>query len=122
MKHAFIFAGTFLLGALVVLAARTARHDPHATHAHAAHASTAPAAHPAPPAGPAAPASTATPPPGGAVNTVCAICGMQVDAKLPTVEYQGQRIGFGCRMCLPKFKAQPDKYGPHYLRNEVMPR
>ncbi len=119
MKHASIFAATFLLGALVTLAARTARHDPHAAHA------AAPAAHASPPAAPSAAApATATPAPQTAapVNTLCAICGMQVDPKLPTLEYKGQRIGFGCRMCPPKFKAEPDKYGPYYLRNELMPK
>lgn len=54
------------------------------------------------------------------VNTVCAICGMKVDPSLPTAEYQGKKIGFGCRMCPPKFKADPDKYGPYYLRNETI--
>jgi YHS domain-containing protein len=56
------------------------------------------------------------------VNTVCAICGMAVDPKLPTMEYQGKTIGFGCKMCAPKFKADPDRYGPAYLRNEVIKR
>lgn len=54
------------------------------------------------------------------VNTVCAICGMEVDPDLPTATYQGKTIGFGCRACPPKFKADPDKYGPAYLRNEVI--
>jgi YHS domain-containing protein len=56
------------------------------------------------------------------VNTRCAICGMPVDPSLPTLEYKGQTIGFGCRMCAPKFKADPDKYGPVYLKNEVIKR
>jgi len=47
---------------------------------------------------------------------------MDVDPSLPTVEYQGQTIGFGCRMCPPKFKADPDRYGPLYLKNEVIKR
>jgi YHS domain-containing protein len=59
---------------------------------------------------------------GKPVNTVCSICGMDVDPSLPTVEYQGQTIGFGCRMCPPKFKAEPDRYGPIYLKNEVIKR
>lgn len=129
-RHVFIFVGTFAVGALIALAARTARHDPHAGHAapatvsptmapraspaassasHAAHGdASAPAAAPAT-------ASAAKP-----VNSVCAICGMNVDPKLPTAEYKGQTIGFGCRMCPPKFKADPDRYGPSYLRNEVI--
>lgn len=57
---------------------------------------------------------------GKPVNTVCAICGMDVDPSIPTAEYQGKTIGFGCRMCPPKFKADPDRYGPAYLRNEVL--
>ena len=56
------------------------------------------------------------------VNTVCAICGMEVNPGVPTAEYQGKKIGFGCKMCPPKFKAEPDKYGPYYLRNEVFKR
>ena len=56
------------------------------------------------------------------VNTRCAICGMPVDPSVATVEYQGKKIGFGCKMCAPKFKADPEKYGPIYLRNEVIKR
>ena len=72
--------------------------------------------HTAPAASTAAAASTDT------VNSVCAICGMKVDPSLPTLEYQGKSIGFGCKMCAPKFKADPDKYGPAYLKNEVIKR
>lgn len=121
IRHVFVFLGTFLAGALIVLAIRAAAFDPHrAPHApddrspkataaasaadpHAAHASAA------------APVADGKP-----VNTVCAICGMDVDPRLPTLEYQGKKIGFGCRMCPPKFTANPDKYGPYYLRNEVI--
>jgi YHS domain-containing protein len=56
------------------------------------------------------------------VNTVCAICGMKVDPELETLEYQGKTIGFGCKLCAPKFKADPERYGPLYLRNEVIKR
>ncbi len=56
------------------------------------------------------------------VNSVCAICGMKVDPAVPTLEYQGKTIGFGCKLCAPKFNANPDKYGPLYLRNEVIKR
>ena len=119
-KHVFIFLGTFVLGAIIALAARTAAHQPHAEHAPAVAAAkrtTAPAApdtheHAAHGAAPAA----------KPVNTVCAICGMDVDPNLPTAQYQGKTIGFGCKMCPPKFKAEPDKYGPLYLRNEVVER
>ncbi len=65
-------------------------------------------------------ATVAQPTVGQPVNTVCAICGMAVDPSLPTLEYQGKSIGFGCKMCAPKFKADPDRYGPAYLRNELI--
>jgi YHS domain-containing protein len=135
MKPFLTFLATFVLGAVVALTVRTARHDPHgapaadphAGHAHAGPAASAPAS---PPAGataaPAAPVPAsdhhAAAPSTAPVNTVCGICGMKVDPSLPTVTYQGKTIGFGCRMCPPKFKADPEKYGPLYLRNEVVPR
>lgn len=102
-RHAFIFLGTFLLGALIALAARTATHAPPAAHESqiSNFRSQIPVA-------------------GAPVNTVCAICGMPVDPKLPTATYRGKVIGFGCKMCPPKLKAEPDKYGPYYLRNEVI--
>lgn len=147
-RHVFLFLGTFVAGALVALVVRAARHDPHADHTPTAHtsgeyapmvsnplappaakAAAAPEDHSAHDAG-TKPADAAPPPataaaPGEAdrpVNTVCAICGMEVDPRLPTEKYQGQTIGFGCRMCPPKFRADPDKYGPYYLRNEVIQR
>lgn len=135
IRHAFLFLGTFAGGALLALVVRAALFDPHAGHgatpvrspdyapmvsnpltpasAHANHP--APAAPAAPNAAAPAPAASAT-----TVNSVCAICGMQVDPTLPTLEYQGKTIGFGCKMCAPKFKADPDRYGPAYLRNEVL--
>lgn len=88
--------------------------QPAASDAHAGHG----ASHSTTPAAGAAVASPAKA--GQPVNTICAICGMDVDPKLPTVEYQGQTIGFGCKMCAPKFKADPDRYGPAYLRNELI--
>jgi hypothetical protein len=139
IRNIFIFLGTFVAGALIALVARAAMFKPHAGHeGHPEKADYAPmvsnalapaqsqsnakseSAKPAaadPHAGHAmAKASDADKP----VNTVCAICGMDVDPKLPTLEYQGKKIGFGCRMCPPKFKADPDRYGPYYLRNEVI--
>ncbi len=137
MKSIFLFLGTFALGALIALGARTALHDPHAGHDTTAATTTrgdyAPLVKNTPPAPATSPSSpptpsTATDPHAGhtaakkPVNTVCAICGMKVDPSLPTMEYQGQTIGFGCKMCPPKFVAEPDKYGPFYLRNEVIKR
>lgn len=145
-RSLFIFLGTFAAGALIALVTRAALHDPHsdneghvaaggeyapmvanvlapAASAHAGHAAHADhAGH----AGAAASADKAPAPasaePGKPVNTVCAICGMDVDPRLPTAQYQGKTIGFGCRMCPPKFKADPDRYGPLYLKNEVVQR
>lgn len=132
-KHILLFAATFILGALIALAARTATHDPHA-QARTADAQTSqplpsnhlhdanPAAAKPKTDGSDAKTKSQTSDASAPVNTVCAICGMAVDPKLPTLEYQGKKIGFGCRMCPPKFKANPDKYGPYYLRNEVIKR
>lgn len=137
MKSITLFLATFVLGALIALAARTARHDPHAGHDTTGSTTTcgdyAPMVNNSPP--PNSPISNsksqipaARDPHAGhpaaktPVNSVCAICGMKVDPSLPTMEYQGQTIGFGCKMCAPKFKAEPDKYGPSYLRNELIKR
>jgi YHS domain-containing protein len=128
-RHVFIFLGTFLVGALFALGARTATHRPELSPAapakdrggYAALVNNAPPPDHSAQAHAAAPA-TAPAPAGKSVNTVCAICGMAVDPKLPTLDYQGRTIGFGCKLCAPKFKADPDKYGPLYLRNEVIKR
>jgi hypothetical protein len=120
VRNIFIFLATFAVGALIALVTRAAMFQPHAGHeGHPAKPDYAPmvtnALAPAQPAAQPAAAPAADKP----VNTVCAICGMDVDPKVPTLEYQGKKIGFGCKMCPPKFKADPDKYGPYYLRNEV---
>lgn len=139
----FVFLGTFTTGALIALVTRAALFEPHATREaspvgggdyaqmvtntlapHNAapvadpHAGHGPAGAPAPIAATAAPAQDGDKP----VNTVCAMCGMDVDPKLPTATYQGRTIGFGCRMCLPRFNKDPDRWGPLYLRNEVVRR
>lgn len=137
-----IFLGTFVAGALIALVARAAFFAPHANdeaapvgggdYAPMVTNTLAPANSTAKPAAPAtdehagdgapktsARAEVATDAP---VNTVCAICGMPVDPKLPTAQYQGKTIGFGCRMCPPKFAKDPDRWGPLYLRNETAKR
>ena len=139
IRNLFIFFATFAVGALVAFIARAAWHKPHTVvteHSAAEHApmvsnalASKSAAKPdsnhvghSKPAetkpGDVTPAASTA----GPVNTVCAICGMKVDPSVPTLEYQGKKIGFGCKMCEPKFKADPDKYGPIYLRNEVIKR
>lgn len=123
IRNTFIFLGTFLLGAVIVLAIRAASFEPHAAASAPASAASSAAmvSNPLTPPPPAIPTATVA---AGAkpVNTVCAICGMDVDPKLPTLEYQGKAIGFGCKLCPPKFQAEPDRYGPYYLRNEVIKR
>lgn len=140
-RSLFIFLGTFAVGALIALVARAALFAPHA-HREAnavgggayapmvtntlAPRDTAPAPAPAAVAAPAASAAAASTAVASAdakpVNTVCAICGMDVDPKLPTATYQGKTIGFGCRMCPPRFAKDPDRWGPMYLKNEVVKR
>ncbi len=145
-RHLYIFLGTFAIGALVALGARTASHQPHGAPAQSqisdlksqipakAHASADP--HASHRSSSSAPSQISDPhsqvsdlksqisDPNSQipVNTQCAICGMAVDPKLPTVTYRGKTIGFGCKICPPKFAAEPDKYGPLYLRNETIKR
>jgi hypothetical protein len=147
-RNVVLFLATFAVGAIIAFAARAALHEPHAATTAIAHAppettplvsnaltpATSPvesrgehAHHAAKSAAPVANANHDThaapakpQPPAETVNTRCAICGMPVDPSLPTLEYQGKKIGFGCKMCAPKFQADPDKYGPIYLRNEVI--
>jgi len=150
IRHVFIFLGMFVVGATIALVGRAAKYKsvaelsgpippaseitPMVSNVRASQPgnAAAPPAKPIPaepaPSGregrgtmPPAAADTA-PTTTGAVNTVCAICGMDVDPKIPTIEYQGKKIGFGCTTCPPKFRADPDKYGPIYLRNEVIKR
>jgi hypothetical protein len=140
IRNTFLFLGTFVAGALVALVVRAALFRPHADHqspppvggayapmvtnspAPAATAGAAASSAPVASQPPAAPVATVSPAAGIPVNTICAICGMEVDSKLPTAQYQGKAIGFGCKMCPPKFQADPDRYGPYYLRNEVYPK
>ncbi len=115
MRPILLFLACFVAGAIATLAIRTARHQPHpvlppSPALPAPAPSGASAAVPPAPGAHAATASQAMP-----VNATCAICGMPVDPKLPTATYQGKTIGFGCRMCPPKFQAEPDRYGPAFL-------
>jgi hypothetical protein len=116
MKPAILFLVTFLVGAALAFATRTALHKPYIN----------PTPQAAPPAAPATPAAdphaghTSAAAPSSTVNTVCAICGMDVDPDIKPATYQGKLIGFGCAACPPKFAKDPDRYGPSALRNEVV--
>jgi YHS domain-containing protein len=118
-KHFFIFLGTFVVGALVALTVRAARHNgsDHVAPTHATHEHTTSASEPKTQNSETKTSSDVAPAP---VNSVCAICGMEVDPDIPTADYQGKTVGFGCKACPPKFKANPDKYGPAALRNEIV--
>ncbi len=129
-KNIILFVATFIAGALIALAARTALHKPFtAPTGHVDNAAYAPMVTNSSPAeAPAAavapvPAATASPiasePASKTVNNICAVCGMDVDPDLPTATYKGKSIGFGCKACPAKFAANPDLYGPAALRNEV---
>jgi len=43
------------------------------------------------------------------VNKLCPVGKEDVDPKV-TIDYKGKTIGFCCEDCIPKFKADPDKY------------
>jgi len=139
-RHLIVFVVTFAIGAVIAVVLRTGSHKPYEEHRghpatgaasaapataydtkdpHAGHASATPAAPTDavdPHQGHAAPAAPAA----SAVNTICAICGMPVNPALGTIVYKGKQIGFGCKTCPPKFKADPAKYGEASLKNQVV--
>jgi hypothetical protein len=146
--HLAYFIAAFAAGCIAALAARAAWFQPYVDHSghpaapaysqmvtnpsapavdpHAGH--TSPAAPAAPAAAPASEAKPAADPHAGhgamktgvPVNTVCAICGMDVDPSIKPATYKGKLVGFGCRMCPPKFAADPERYGPAALENRVV--
>ena len=120
MKSVILFIVTFVVGAALALVVRTVRHQPYAEPASAAPAA-ASAADPHAGHNQQAPLA-ASPEPKGAttVNSVCAICGMDVNPSIKTAVYQGKTIGFGCAACPGTFAKDPDRYGPAALRNEVL--
>jgi YHS domain-containing protein len=137
-NHLLFFAAAFVLGTVVAVAARSALFRPYENHPTAEPAAEyapmaanplTPAAQPTaektkpspPPAAPADPhAGHHASAPAKTVNTVCPICGMDVDPSLKPATYQGKLVGFGCRMCPPKFARDPDRYGPAALENKVV--
>jgi hypothetical protein len=138
-RSLLIFVACFLVGSAGALVARTALHHPYADAPEAAapapaaspqdgeHHPTAPPAdgehhHPmAPPADGEHhhPAPAAAPGPTAIRNTICPVCGFEVDPALPTSRYRDQVIGFGCEAnrCKAKFDADPERYGPAALAN-----
>jgi YHS domain-containing protein len=120
-KHLFPFFAALILGAVIALAVRSAKHQPTPAEDSSLRGAAGDAAiHHSASGAERAPSTASSAPAPTPVNTVCAICGMDVDPSIPTATYQGKTIGFGCRMCPPKFKADPDRYGPAYLANKVL--
>lgn len=146
-RYLVIFVVTFAVGAVIAVILRTGGHHPYGEpprpppmagmDPHGEHRPPPPEAgmpppsheqshdHGAPPPPPpmdahhdhgAPPAPAA---PGGAVNTICPGCGGPVDPKIPMADYQGKKVGFNCKMCPPKFAAEPQKYGEAALKNKA---
>ena len=118
IRHLLTFLIAAGIGALVALALRSAWHQPYSSPAPSEiheHPSAPPAKPPTDPHAGHAASPAATP-----VNSICAICGMKPDPTLTTT-YQGKTIAFGCKGCPEKFKKDPDRYGPYFLRSEEAP-
>lgn len=110
MKSLVLFLVTFLVGAALAFGVRAALHDPHALPSEAsAKEGASHAGH-----------STSLNAQPATINTLCPICGMEVDPSLPVATYEGKSVGFGCAACPPKFAKDPARYGPSALRNEVV--
>lgn len=111
MRNVIIFVVCFAIGAVAALIGRASVHQPYAAPA---------------PAAPAAPAQLPDPGPlatePAVVNTICPVCGMDVDPETAVQVWQGHRIGLGCAACPAKFAAHADYYGPYALRNEKAPK
>lgn len=120
-RYLVIFVVTFAVGAVIAVILRTGGHQPYGELPRPPPEAGMPPPppmdahhdHGAPPAPP-APAA-----PGGAVNTICPGCGGPVDPKIPMADYQGKKVGFNCKMCVPKFAAEPQKYGEAALKNQA---
>lgn len=117
MKTLVLFLATFVVGAALALGTRTVLHQPHGAYTPSPVAAPVAAPHAGHAHSGVAPLADAKP-----VNTICAICGMDVDSSVKPASYQGKLVGFGCGACPPKFAKDPDRYGPSALRNEVAPR
>ncbi len=105
----------FLVGAVIVTVVRTVGHQPYAAPAPAAmHPEPLPAPVPAPAPSASAPAAPRV------INTICPICGMDVDPSIPPAAWDGVLVGFGCRACPPEFVNDPARYGAAARTNTVV--
>jgi hypothetical protein len=111
MRYLIIFAACFAGGAIIALVVRAIFHEPYAekTGERSKVETQDPAALPQ--------SGSATP-----INTMCPVCGMDVDAKIPVQEWRGHHIGLGCATCPPKFAQNPDHYGAYALKNQQAPK
>lgn len=120
IRHLLIFIFAAGIGALLALAVRSTWHQPYAAPVMEpdGHDHPTPKAPPAPAADPHA--GHAGTPAARPVNDICAICGMKADPRL-TATYQEHLIAFGCKACPDEFAADPERYGPHFLKNQEAP-
>jgi hypothetical protein len=116
----------FLIGAVIVTVVRTVGHQPYAApvpvpaamhpQPHARHSAASAPAAPAPAPAPSASAPAAP----RVINTICPICGMDVDPSIPPAAWDGVLVGFGCRACPPEFANDPARYGAAARTNTVV--
>lgn len=50
-------------------------------------------------------------------NTICPVCGMEVDAELASIPTPQGLVGIACPPCIPKIRRAPDRYGAAALTN-----
>jgi hypothetical protein len=125
LRQVLIFVIAVGVGALVTLAVRSAWHRPYDVVIPELPASALPQSVPAAPEKKTTVdvhADHATKPLVKPVNTLCSLCGMDVDPEIPSAVFNGQAIGFACLKCPPKFAQNPAQFGPYYLRNEKVPK
>lgn len=122
-RHCIIFVIFFSLGAVAAIAIRTSLHHPYTVSGSVTAEPTMEKGLAVTPSSSPSPSDKQVPVAVDAfqpVNTICAICGMEVNPALPTALYQQKIIGFGCKACPANFAKDPEKFGPAALRNEVV--
>ncbi len=131
MKPVIAFIVALIVGAAIMLVVRSVAHDPHANHTAPAAPAASPGATPSAPAADphaghapatvapevAAPAADAPAEP-RTVNSICPICGMDVDPALGIWHFHGKPIGIGCRACIEPMNTHIERYGPAALENK----
>lgn len=124
IRNLIIFVVCFVIGAATVLVYRITTYHQHGKIAPVPTVAATPMTMPLPPPAATAASSASAPVPAAAtgqpVNTICPVCGMKVNPQLPTATWKGRIIGFGCAGCLPRFQAEPDRFGEAALKNQTV--